>query len=149
MLTSSRLSFLGGMAIAAVPTGVATAYALAPISLDKRISPGERLEAAVLELEAAMIAIHGEGVRVIRETNKSLRFLEPFRPRIVEYAGAGRYEVEVSPGNHIIYAIDRDPKRRDDPVEGRCFRCVPETGRPRQTVFMFEDYLRTVLIRRI
>lgn len=147
MLNSTRRSFLGGITIAAVPTGAATAYALAPVSPDRQITPGERLEAAVVELQAAMTLIHGEGVQLIRNGDRCIAVMEPHKPRIVEFAGPGFYEVEHGKAAPIYY-VERDPKF-DSVKEGRCFKLTPRDAKHLGVHYNFEHHLRTVLIKKL
>ncbi|WP_225040501.1 hypothetical protein J4T87_0028355 (plasmid) [Rhizobium sp. T1473] len=53
-------------------------------------TPEEQLAAPVEAMEAGMIAVRSQDVRIIGNGNHIISFLEPERPRIVEWQGDGR-----------------------------------------------------------
>lgn len=147
----NRRSFLKGAVVAA--TAPAVAVAATPfIQVDApaaALTPQEQLEAAVAVMEAAMVAIHGEGVRIIRNENHIVSFLEPEKPRIVPFQGDGDYEVSLSDRHRPIHNVVRF-SRFDCGQGGRCFRLKPTHSSKKEDVYyMFERDLERVLIRKI
>lgn len=139
---TTRRGFLGHIA------GVATAGAIIHVVLPDAVSAHERIEAATDELLAAMTDLHGEGCQLIRNGNHIVSVLEPHKPRIVEYAGEGLYEVERSKTARPIYYVERSPLN-DSASLGRYFKLTPEYAKSLGAHFMFEGDLRLALIRKI
>lgn len=69
-------------------------------------------------------------------------------PRKMEYQGDGEYEVRLSKTSGPIFIITRWPSG-DSVDEGRCFQLCPRDALHLGTRYVFEDYLRTILIRKI
>ena len=148
----NRRSFLKGAVVAASTPAVAVAAASPFIQVDAvaaELTPQEQLEAAVAVMEAAMVAVHGEGVRIIRNENHIVSFLEPERPRIVPFQGDGDYEIHLSDSHRPIRNVVRF-SRFDCVSGGRCFRLRPTHSRTSKDVYyMFERDLERVLIRKV
>ncbi len=147
----NRRSFLRGAVVAA--TTPAMAVAATPfIQVDAvvpELTPQEQLEAAVAVMEAAMVAVHGEGVRIIRNANHIVSFLEPEKPRIVPFQGDGDYEIHLSDSHRPIRKVVRF-SRFDCVSGGRCFQLRPAHSRKNKDVYyMFEPELERVLIRKV
>lgn len=139
---STRRGFLGHLA------GVAAAGAIVQVGVPATVSADERIEAAVETIRAAMVEIHGEGCEVIRNGNHLVSVISPPKPRIVEFAGAGYYEVEQSKTVRPIYYVERYVAH-DSLTAGRCYRLTPRDAKHLGTHFMFEGDLRLALIRKI
>ncbi|MDQ0558711.1 hypothetical protein QO004_000486 [Rhizobium mesoamericanum] len=146
----SRRRTLGLLAgIAAPTTAVGGA---APFTRDAEptveLTPEEQLAAAVDAMEAAMIAVHGQGVRIIRNENHIVSFLEPEKPRIVEWQGDGDYEVELDDKRRPFFRVTRFPPF-DCFKQGRCYRLEPTAAKQLGIRYMFEGELQRALIRKI
>jgi hypothetical protein len=143
-MKTTRRSFLGGVAVASLPVA-ASASAIVAVP---EITPQQQLDSAVEVLEAAMVAVHGEGVQLIRNGNALITFLEPFKPRIVEWQGKGFYEVEFTAKIRPIFLVER---RADcDCIKlGRCFKLTPRDAKHLGVRYMFEPDLRLALVRKI
>lgn len=112
------------------------------------LTPEEQLAAATAAMESAMIAIHGEGVRILRNGNHIISFLEPEKPRIVEWQGDGEYEVELTKKLQPIFRIGRFPAF-DDYNDGRCYRLEPRDAKHLGIRYLHEAELQRVIIRKI
>lgn len=148
----NRRSFLKGAVVAASTPAVAVA-ASAPFiqaaALAPQPTPQAQLEAAVAIMEAAMIAVHGEGVRIIRNENHIVSFLEPEKPRIVQFQGDGDYEIHLSDSHRPIHNVVRF-SRFDCVRGGRCFQLRPtHSSKKKDICYMFERDLERVLIRKV
>ena len=142
MKTLTRRTFLSAAPASAVSLRSASALASAePVE-----TPEAQLERAVEALFAAMTRIHGEGCWIQRNGNSIIAVMEPVRPRIVEFQGPGKYEVEIGKTKPIM-AITRAPDH-DSPRFGRCFYAVPQPADLKRRYY-FEDELRKILIRKI
>jgi len=147
----NRRSFLRGAVVAATTPAVAVAATpfiqLGPVAPE--LTPQEQLEAAVAVMEAAMVAVHGEGVRIIRNQNHIVSFLEPEKPRIVPFQGDGDYEIHLSDSHRPIRNVVRF-SRFDCGSGGRCFQLRPtHSSKKKDVYYMFERELERVLIRKI
>ena len=144
----TRRNFLSrAPAVAAALSVPAAAFAIEHVQ-PQELTPQEKLDQAFAALEAAMIEIHGEGVLSKRNGNRLLCVVEPERPRIVEFAGAGYYEVFVSNTRQPIYWVERSPEK-DSATHGRCYRLTPRDAKHLGTHYSYEGFLKTVLIRKI
>lgn len=147
----NRRHFLKGALIAASTPAVAVAGSAPFIQIGAvpELTPQESLEAAVAVMEAAMVAVHGEGVRIIRNANHIVSFLEPEKPRIVPFQGDGDYEICLSDRHRPIHNVIRFGAF-DHIKEGRCFRLRPtHSSKKKDVYYMFERELERVLIRKI
>lgn len=133
----NRRHFLKGALVAASTPAVALAGS-APLievgSVSPKPTPQERLEAAVVAMQAAMVGVHGEGVRIIRNQNHIVSFLEPEKPRIVPFQGDGDYEISLSDKHRPIYNVVRF-SRFDCVSAGRCFRLRPTYSSKKKDVY--------------
>ena len=142
MKTLTRRTFLAAAPATAVSLRPASALACAePVE-----TPEAQLERAVEALFAAMTRIHGEGCWIQRNDNSMIAVMEPVRPRIVEFQGPGKYEVEIGKLKPIMW-VERAPEL-DRPSMGRCFRAIPQPA-DMPTRYYFEEELRTILIRKL
>lgn len=148
----NRRGFLKGALAAASTPAVAAASATPSIQAGAAApepTAQERLETAVAVMEAAMVAVHGQGVRIIRNENHIISFLEPEKPRIVPFEGDGDYEISVSDRHRPIHNVIRF-SRFDCGQGGRCFQLKPTHSPKRKDVYyMFESDLERVLIRKV
>ncbi|NTF43090.1 hypothetical protein [Rhizobium rhizogenes] len=146
----TRRRALGFMA--AITASTATVAAAAPFLRDKPSEPAlsreEQLEAAIVAMEAAMIAIHGTGVRIIRNENHLVSFIEPEKPSIVEFQGTGYYEIKIADNLAPIFHVVRF-SAFDDFKDGRCFRLEPRDAKRLGIRYMYEHDLQRVIIRKI
>jgi hypothetical protein len=143
----TRRKALGLMGAVAVPSAAIAGVALATSRTDAHLvlTPEQEVDRLVLELHVAMRQVHGK-CRLIRcEDSATITFCPPPRPRTVEFAGAGRYEVDDC-GIRPLMWVERAPQF-DSLTDGRCFKAVPE---PRQlkTRYYYEVHLRTILVRK-
>ena len=74
--------------------------------------------------------------------------VEPYKPRIVEFAGPGHYEVEISESRRPIYFVERAASH-DSVALGLCFKLTPRDAKHLGVHFMFENDLKRALIRKI
>lgn len=139
---TTRRGFFGHVA------GVAAASAILHVGLPDAATAQARLEAATDELFAAMTEIHGPGVQLIRNKNHIVSVVEPYKPRIVEFAGPGFYEVELSDRKRPIYFVERAASK-DSLISGRRFKLTPRDAKHLGVYFMFENDLKRALIRKI
>jgi hypothetical protein len=129
-------------AVVAAPPSLLAAEAPTP-SIE---TPQQVIDRLVIELHLAMRQAHGACDLVRSEDSSMIAFCPPPRPRTVEFAGAGRYEVD-DRGIRPIMFIERAPQY-DHPRDGRCFKAVPEPSQLK-TRFYYEGHLRTILVRKI
>ncbi|WP_431321649.1 hypothetical protein [Rhizobium sp. YTU87027] len=143
----SRRRTLGLLAGIAAPT--TTVAGAAPFLRDSEptaeLTPEEQLAAAVAAMEAAMIAVHGEGVHISRSGNHIIAFMEPRKPR--EWQGDGDYEIKLG-DSRPFFRIVRSSVH-DDLKDGRCFRLEPVHAKSLGIRYMYERDLQRVLIRKI
>jgi len=139
---TTRRGFFGHIA------GVAAAGAILHVGLPDAATAQARIDAATDELFAAMEQLHGPGVQLIRNANHIVSVVEPYKPRIVEFAGPGHYEVEMSNRKRPIYFVERAAPR-DNLNLGKCYRLTPRDAKHLGVRFMFENDLKRALIRKI
>ncbi|KQW62671.1 MULTISPECIES: hypothetical protein [unclassified Ensifer] len=149
----NRRGFLKGAVVAASTPAVAVAAAATPFlqvnAVAPQPTPKEQLEVAVAAMEAAMVAVHGQGVRIIRNENHIISFLEPEKPRIVQFQGDGDYEINLSDRHRPIHNVVRF-SHFDCGQGGRCFRLKPtHSSKKKDVYYMFERDLELVLIRKV
>lgn len=111
-------------------------------------TPEEQLNDAIATMEAAMIAIHGVGVRIIRNENHFISFLEPEKARITEFQGDGYYEVKIADNTMPIFHVFRF-SAYDDFKDGRCFRLEPRDAKHLGIHYMYERDLQRALVRKL
>lgn len=150
MPTFTRRKALGFLAAIATPTAAVASAAplLRKEPAAPSLTPQEQLEAAIAAMEAAMIAVHGEGVRVYRDDNDMVSFLKPKKPRIVEWQGDGVYEIKLADGKQPMFRIVRS-SAHDHFTDGRCFKLEPVYAKSLGVRYMYERDLQRVLIRKI
>lgn len=147
----SRRNFLKQAPVAAVIAGTPVTMAVAEVRTEPAEDSDMKCMRLARELFNAMKAHYGDGCKMIRnEENGALFFLPPPEPpRIVEFAGAGWYEVEARgpslPTEELWIEVDhRFPSH---PVRGRFFKATPRTGR--DVRHYEESWLREIIVRKI
>lgn len=139
---TTRRGFFGHVA------GVAAASAILHVGLPDAATAQARIDAATDELFAAMEELHGPGVQLIRNKNHIVSVVEPYKPRTVEFAGPGFYEVEISESRRPIYFVER-AALHDSLALGPCFKLTPRDAKHLGVHFMFENDLKRALIRKV
>jgi len=150
----SRRSFLGGVAAASLPIAAVAATIepqAIPDSLEAqlaRMTAAERKHYHAGQLALTMAEMYsGDWVVKFGEKERVVLIMEVFPPRIVEFAGPGRYLVERTKDMNVAYFIERAPQF-DCLKEGRCFKLTPSAPKE-PVVYNYERHLRTVLIRKL
>lgn len=144
MTDTTRRAFLRAIpAVATTSLTPAAAIAAQPV---EATTAQEDIDRAFEALAAAMKRFHGDGCIASRNENRILYVMEPVRPRIVEFQGPGRYEIEAD-GKQPLFYVERAPQF-DHRIDGRCFKATPEVKRL-GTRYYYEGYLRTILIRKL
>ena len=145
----SRRTFLQRAPIAAAAIATPVTIAVAEVRADPVEDSDMKCMRLARELFNAMKAHYGDGCTMVRnEDNGSLLFVPPPPPpRIVEFAGAGWYEVEDGSRDRVE-VMWIEPTGHADPKMGRCFKASPKNA-DLHTRYYFEDWLRTIIVHKI
>lgn len=144
----AALGFMGAITASTASVAGAAPF-LRPKAVDPALTPEAQLEAAVIALEAAMVAIHGDGsVRVVRDGNNFVSVIKRLKPYIIEWQGDGFYEVKIAWNKAPIFHVIRFGPF-DDFKDGRCFRLAPRDADEVGIRYMYERDLQRALVRKL
>lgn len=120
MKSLSRRTFL-----TAAPASAAALLPLPALAVTPPAeTPDEELERTLGALVAAMTRIHGEGVRIVRNGNVGICVMEPDRPELFNFTGAGLYELRLD-GVRRFWRVERAAMHDDPAGYGRAFWVAP------------------------
>ncbi|UVC09822.1 hypothetical protein IHQ71_04195 [Rhizobium sp. TH2] len=145
----SRRTFLQRAPIAAAAIATPVTIAVAEAQSEPIEDSDMKCMRLARELFNAMKAHYGEGCTMVRnEVDGSLLFVPPPPPpRMVEFSGAGWYEVEDGTPDRVE-VMWIEPTDRSDAMMGRLFRASPKDT-DLHTRYYFEDWFRQIAVRKI
>jgi hypothetical protein len=144
---STRRAFLKSAPLAAVAISLPAAGCINAAVAAPQETLEQEIDRLAEELHAAMKRLNGDGCLLVRNEYRCVAVCEPVRPRTVEFAGPGFYEVQISEKCRPIYHVERAPEF--DFRTEKCFRLTPRDATHLGIHYNFESHLRTVLVRKI